>query len=175
MLVCVCVRVHTKRTVFLFIDLRDGFRDNAAEGYGGGCWGVSGVTHVMRNLLDILQRLLSLFLLQRRHHLLICPPSLLRQRHQPVKQGLKFTGKKKRLMYWSLYIIINCAIYLMSVCVCVSIYTCVCTNVCVYIYVPLLPSSWKFPQRWLGPVCWHSGPELYGPKQKQMEFPAPVP
>lgn len=96
-------------TVFFLVDLRDGLRDDAAEGDGAGGRWVSRVTHVMCNLLDILQGLLSLLLLKSVHHVLIRSPRLLRQRHQLIKQRLNTHAR-------------TCtSIQTQNICVCVSV------------------------------------------------------
>ena len=88
MCVCVCVCVWGGLTVLLLVDLRDGLGDDGAEGDGGGGGGVAGVAHVVGDLLDVLQGLLSLLLLQGRHHVLVGLAGLLGEGHQLVEQGL---------------------------------------------------------------------------------------
>lgn len=54
---------------------------------------VAVVSQLVGRLLVVLQRLLGLLLLQRRHHVLVGLPGLLRQRHQPVEETLRGEGE----------------------------------------------------------------------------------
>lgn len=76
-------------TVFLLVDLGDGLGQDGAEGDGRGGRVVAVVSQLVGRLLVVLQRLLGLLLLQRRHHVLVGLPGLLGQRHQPVKETLQ--------------------------------------------------------------------------------------
>lgn len=62
-------------TVFLLIDLRDGLREDGAEGDGRGSRVVAVMSHLVWGFLVIFQSFFGLLLLQCRHHVLVGLPS----------------------------------------------------------------------------------------------------